>query len=188
MTAAKSCWFVSDLRDGETARIQNKVYPLVGARLRLLRENFPDASIATEILPSDSDMVLIRATVTCGARSATALGTSSALGDKALADSLFELAETRAIARSLRFFGLALDSTGAEEVQGRRPIMDRERDEPAPLKPGEKPSPGQLAELRALVQDIKKAGKKVPDHELPETAQDAADLIELFTKTLGAKQ
>lgn len=136
-------------------------------------------------MPGDPDMVVYRARVTAGAREATATGTATVQGDRALADSLHELAETRAIARALRFFGIGVDSTGAEEIMGRAPRpVDRLAEEPAPLRPDEKPTPGQIAELRALVADIKKAGKKVPEHDIPETQQDAANLIEKLTTAL----
>ena len=43
-------------------------------------------------------------------------GTASGQRDARLADSLVELAETRAIARALRFGGIGVEYTGAEEV------------------------------------------------------------------------
>ena len=43
-------------------------------------------------------------------------GTASGQRDAKLADSLVELAETRAIARALRFGGIGVEYTGAEEV------------------------------------------------------------------------
>jgi aminopeptidase N len=43
-------------------------------------------------------------------------GTSNSQRDSRLADSLIELAETRAVARSLRFAGYGVEYTGIEEV------------------------------------------------------------------------
>lgn len=184
----KRVWTVKDFA-GELVNVQGKQYVSVGPKLRVLREHFPLAAIRTEVLDgyTQVDGVAVRAIISCGERSATAIGTSTLTGDKGFGDSLFELAETRALARALRFFGIGVDSTGAEEVQGRPPIADRQRDEPAPVSPGDKPSPGQLGELRALVASIKKAGKPVPEYDVPETAQDAANLIERLTTALNAK-
>ena len=43
-------------------------------------------------------------------------GTANSQRDTRLAESLVELAETRSIARALRFAGFGLEFTGAEEV------------------------------------------------------------------------
>jgi hypothetical protein len=195
----KNVWLVSELPPSGVVKVQTKTYPLVGEKLRILREHFPDASLVTEIVTSytERDTVTIRATIKQGTREATALGTSSAIGDKALQDSLFELAETRAIARALRFFGIGVDSTGAEEVQGRRPLEERtaavdslprarplqEKDLPA----GDAPPKETIAKLRELRTRAVKAGVGVADIEAPTTNEEASAAVALLEKRLAAK-
>lgn len=185
MASEKKVWTRGDF-DKELVSIQGKAYVPIGPKLRTLREHFPNAAVSTEIVTHGAaeDAVTVRAIVTAGDRAASAYGTSSIQSDRALGDSLLELAETRAVARALRFFGIGVDSTGAEEVQGRRPLADREKDEPKPLDASEKPTPGQLRELRSLVADLKAARVDVSDVEPPETTQAAADLIERLAARL----
>lgn len=183
---SKSVWRVADFGK-EVVKVQGKAFVSVGPKLAILREHFSDASIVTEIVTAytDPNAVTIRATITSGARVATALGTSNVVGDKALADSLFELAETRALARALRFFGIGIDAAGAEEVQGRKPIHDREADEPQPLPEGAAPSKEQVAQLRDLRNKLKAANVSVDDIPIPETADAASSLLVEMTKRLN---
>jgi hypothetical protein len=58
----------------------------------------------------------VKATVTTMKGSFCGFGTASAQRDQRLADSLLELAETRSIARGLRFSGYGMEYTSAEEV------------------------------------------------------------------------
>ena len=60
--------------------------------------------------------MVIRAAVESQRGKFNGTGTASAQRDARLADSLVELAETRAIARALRFGGIGVEYTGAEEV------------------------------------------------------------------------
>ncbi len=98
------------------AEWQTKVFPVVGGRLRILHETNESLNIQTEILRLDSDFVVIKATVETGKGKFNGTGTASSQRDARLADSLVELAETRAIARSLRFSGIGCEYTSAEEV------------------------------------------------------------------------
>jgi hypothetical protein len=95
---------------------QTRTFPVVGGRLRLLHESNDHLSIQTEILKLDQDFVVIRAAVESQSGKFNGTGTASAQRDARLADSLVELAETRAIARALRFGGIGVEYTGAEEV------------------------------------------------------------------------
>ena len=133
-TTPKTCWLLNDLRDGETVELRGKSYPTVGAKLRILRENFPTASLTPEAIRLDADSCIFRATVQDGARSASAYGTANATSDARLKDNLVELAETRAIARALRFFGIGVDATSLEEVAGKPPLEDRDHHAPSPAR------------------------------------------------------
>ncbi|MFH1114167.1 MAG: hypothetical protein V1792_09625 [Pseudomonadota bacterium] len=92
------------------------VFPRVGGRLRLAHEGNGKLSIQTEVVQFDDSVAVVKATVTTEKGSFCGFGTASAQRDQRLADSLLELAETRSIARSLRFSGYGMEYTGAEEV------------------------------------------------------------------------
>ena len=92
------------------------VFPRVGGRLRLAHEGNGTLSIETEVVQFDDSVAVVKATVTTEKGSFCGFGTASAQRDQRLADSLLELAETRSIARSLRFSGYGMEFTSLEEV------------------------------------------------------------------------
>jgi len=95
---------------------QTRVFPVVGGRLRIIHEMNSHLSITTEIVRLEPDFAVVRATLESEKGKFCGTGTASAQRDARLADSLVELAETRAIARSLRFGGIGCEFTSAEEV------------------------------------------------------------------------
>jgi hypothetical protein len=95
---------------------QTRVFPIIAGRLRILHESNDILSIQTEIVRLEPDFVVVRASVESQRGRFNGTGTASAQRDARLADSLVELAETRAIARALRFGGIGVEYTGAEEV------------------------------------------------------------------------
>jgi len=95
---------------------QTRTFPVVGGRLRILHENNDNLSIQTEMLRLENDFAVVKATVESQKGKFNGTGTASIQRDARLADSLVELAETRAIARALRFGGIGVEYTGAEEV------------------------------------------------------------------------
>jgi hypothetical protein len=95
---------------------QTRVFPVVGGRLRILHESNEHLSIQTEIVRLARDSVVVKAAIESQRGKFNGTGTASAQRDARLADSLVELAETRAIARALRFGGIGVEYTGAEEV------------------------------------------------------------------------
>lgn len=95
---------------------QTRTFPVVGGRLRILHENNDNLSIQTEIVRLDNDFAVVRAALESQKGKFSGTGTASVQRDARLADSLVELAETRAIARALRFGGIGVEYTGAEEV------------------------------------------------------------------------
>ena len=95
---------------------QTSTFPVVGGRLRILHENNDHLGIQTEIIRLDTDFVVVKAAVESQRGKFNGTGTASGQRDAKLADSLVELAETRAIARALRFGGIGVEYTGAEEV------------------------------------------------------------------------
>ncbi|MGO9120990.1 MAG: hypothetical protein ACLQPD_25690 [Desulfomonilaceae bacterium] len=95
---------------------QTRTFPIVGGRLRILHENNDKLSIRTEIIRLDNDYAVVKAAVENQKGKFDGTGTASVQRDAKLADSIVELAETRAIARALRFGGIGVEYTGAEEV------------------------------------------------------------------------
>ncbi len=95
---------------------ESRTFPIVGGRLRILHENNDHLGIQTEIIRLDPDFVVVKAAVESQRGKFNGTGTASGQRDAKLADSLVELAETRAIARALRFSGIGVEYTSAEEV------------------------------------------------------------------------
>jgi hypothetical protein len=81
---------------------QTRIFPIISGRLRILHENNESLSIQTEIVRMDNDFAVVKATVESKKGKFNGTGTASGQRDVRLADSLIELAETRAIARALR--------------------------------------------------------------------------------------
>ena len=92
------------------------IFPRVGGRLRLAHEGSGKLSIQTEAVQFGESLAVVKATVTTDKGSFCGFGTASSQRDQRLADSLLELAETRSIARGLRFSGYGVEYTSAEEV------------------------------------------------------------------------
>ncbi len=95
---------------------QTRTFPVVGGRLRILHENNDHLGIQTEIIRLENDFVVVKAAVESQRGKFNGTGTASGQRDAKLADSLVELAETRAIARALRFSGIGVEFTSFEEV------------------------------------------------------------------------
>ena len=88
----------------------------VGGRLRLAHEQNEKLSIVTEIFKYDEKVAVVCAVSTTAKGSFKAIGMASIERDQKLAHAILELAETRAIARSLRFAGFGVEYCGAEEM------------------------------------------------------------------------
>ncbi len=120
---------------------QSRTFPVVGGRLRILHENNDHLGIQTEIIRLDTDFVVVKAAVESQRGKFNGTGTASGQRDAKLADSLVELAETRAIARALRFGGIGVEYTSAEEIS-HITAADSEKEQtgskaPVPVFPGD---------------------------------------------------
>ncbi|MBI4864269.1 MAG: hypothetical protein HY815_29030 [Candidatus Riflebacteria bacterium] len=81
-------------------------------------------SIGTELVDYVIDhYAVVRASIETTKGRFTATGTSSAARDPKLSDSLIELAETRSVARALRFAGVGVETVGFEEL-GAGPVLE----------------------------------------------------------------
>ncbi len=95
---------------------QSRVFPVVGGRLRLAHEENESLSLETEMVTWDGQFAVFRCRAATTKGEFVGYGTANTQRDARLAESLIELAETRSIARALRFAGYGLEYCGAEEV------------------------------------------------------------------------
>jgi hypothetical protein len=107
----------NQFRPDELVNHKGQVFPKVGGRLRVQHENHEHLSIETEMVTYEHlSLAICKAKVTTNQGVFTANGVASAEKDQRLITSLLELAETRSIARALRFSGAGVEFTGSEEL------------------------------------------------------------------------
>jgi len=102
--------------DKRTGEVVTRPYPKVGGRLRLAHEENGSLSISTEIIRYEENVAVVKAQATTSKGTFNGLGMASLERDQQIAPAILELAETRAIARSLRFAGYGVEYCSAEEV------------------------------------------------------------------------
>ena len=102
--------------DKRTGEVVTRPYPKVGGRLRLAHEENGNLNISTEIIRYEENVAVVRALATTKKGYFNGLGMASLERDQRIAPAILELAETRAIARSLRFVGYGVEYCSAEEV------------------------------------------------------------------------
>jgi hypothetical protein len=95
---------------------QTRIFPIIGGRLRLAHEGNETLSLQTEMVNWDGQYAIFKCSAITNKGQFVGYGTANSQRDARLAESLVELAETRSIARALRFAGFGLEFTGAEEV------------------------------------------------------------------------
>ena len=131
--------------DKRTGEVVTRPYPKVGGRLRLAHEENGNLNISTEIIRYEENVAVVRALATTKKGYFNGLGMASLERDQQIAPAILELAETRAIARSLRFAGYGVEYCSAEEVShlengglieqtGERPVQNL--DDQGSQKPG----------------------------------------------------
>lgn len=107
----------NQFKNDEIVQVNGKNYPVVGGRLRLAHdENEKGLSIETAVIKYEDGIAVIQATVTTEKGRYNGLGNATVQRDARLKMAILELAETRAIARALRFAGYGVEYTGFEEV------------------------------------------------------------------------
>ena len=102
--------------DKKTNEWIKTAYPKVGGRLRLAHGDNGSLSINTDIIHYDDKVAVVKALATTSKGQFTGLGMASIERDQRIAPAILELAETRAIARSLRFAGYGVEYCSAEEI------------------------------------------------------------------------
>jgi len=102
--------------DKQTGEQITNPYPKISGRLRIVHEQNDHLSINTEIISYDGNTAVISATVLTEKGSFNGIGMASLERDERIAPAILELAESRAIARSLRFAGIGVEYCSAEEM------------------------------------------------------------------------
>ncbi len=102
--------------DKKSSQWKESEYPKVGGRLRLAHELNGTMDISTEIIKYDGKLAVVKALCSTDKGSFSGIGMASVERDEKIAPAILELAETRAIARSLRFAGYGVEYCSAEEV------------------------------------------------------------------------
>ena len=92
------------------------IFPKGGGRLTLAHEENEQMSIATEIVRYNEAIAVVRAITTTSKGPFPGIGMASTERDHTIAPAILELAETRAIARSLRSAGYGVEYCRAEEI------------------------------------------------------------------------
>jgi len=92
------------------------VYPKIGARLRLAHESNENIHISTNIYKYDENIAVVIGTVQTDKGQFTGIGMASVERDNRIAPAILELAESRSIARALRWAGYGVEYCSAEEV------------------------------------------------------------------------
>jgi hypothetical protein len=108
---------MNNFRDDEVVTVQGRAFPVVGGRLRLAHEGNQHLTIKTELAQYELDvMAVVRSTVITDKGEFSGTGVATVTRDARLVDALIELAETRAVARALRFAGYGVETCGIEEL------------------------------------------------------------------------
>jgi hypothetical protein len=118
----------NQFNESELVLVNKKAYPVVGGRLRLAHEENTVLSIETSIIQYDREIAVIQAKVTTDKGTYNGLGNATIIRDAKLKAAILELAETRAIARALRFAGYGVEFTGAEEMPGTHTNEEEEQE------------------------------------------------------------
>lgn len=104
-------------------------FPKVGGRLRLAHLENDSLDISTEIFQYDGSLAVVKAVVTTQKGCFTGYGMASVERDAKIAPAILELAETRAIARALRFGSYGVEYCSAEEISHLEPEKESPRPE-----------------------------------------------------------
>jgi hypothetical protein len=102
--------------DKERNEYVTNPFPKIGGRLRLAHEQNEALSIETEIIRYDEKVAVVVAVSKTAKGNFNGIGMASVERDEKIAHAILELAETRAIGRSLRFAGYGVEYCSAEEV------------------------------------------------------------------------
>jgi len=178
-------------------------YPRVGGKLRLLYEEYPsygapndidrDIEINSKVIEVGVDHAIVRVKLVVSHGIFYASGSSDASRDASFSTAFTEIAETRALARALRFAGYGAEKAGAEEVPSKE--RKAKQESVAEISPKELKEIKELIMriqattnregIKAIVKDIKK-GKDLKDTQQKYVATIIKKKLLAFSKT-GSK-
>jgi hypothetical protein len=98
----------NQFRGYEVEQVDNKLYPTIAGRLRLVHEENHDLFIESNLIKYDGKIAIVKAVSTTIKGQFVGHGMASTEQDHQAGLSIVELAENRAIARSLRFSGCGI--------------------------------------------------------------------------------
>jgi hypothetical protein len=168
--------------DKKTKKNIEKQFPVVGGRLRLFHLDLADdkdkevaGGIHIDVVKYEDDVAVVKARVAVFGNAFTGIGMASKSRDAVIYPAILELAETRAIARALRFAGYGVEYTGAEEMPmdmitgGKADLDPEEKDpvkDPEPHKKGSEIHDA-ILDLRAKVwEHVKFTWKNYEENDL----------------------
>jgi hypothetical protein len=109
---------------------QTRVFPVLGGRLRLAHEENETLSLQTETVIWDGQYAIFKCSAITNKGQFVGYGTANSQRDARLAESLIELAETRSVARALRFAGFGLEFTEPRKCR-MLPLQSQKKSKPA---------------------------------------------------------
>lgn len=183
---------LNTFRSDELVKVQGKTYPVVGGRLRLAHDENKALSIETTVVHYKEDSTVVQAIVKTEKGTFNGLGNASVKRDRVLSNAILELAETRAIARALRFAGYGVEYTGFEEVgDGKNPTSEEAADREAgnDRKANTGATKAQLNTIFSIARNINMTNDELKEFILEKTGksaskelsqQDASQLINLL--------
>lgn len=172
---------LSTFRNEELVKVQGKVYPVVGGRLRLAHDENKNLSIETSVVQYTEETTVVQASVTTEKGTFNGLGNASVKRDRVLSNAILELAETRAIARALRFAGYGVEYTGFEEVgEGKNQLSEEQQEQADENKPAGAATKAQVNTIFAIAKNL-----NMSNDELRELIQDKTG--KSYSKDLSKK-
>ncbi len=159
---------LSAFRNEELVKVQGKTYPVVGGRLRLAHDENKSLSIETSVVQYSEETTVVQASVKTEKGTFNGLGNASVKRDRVLSNAILELAETRAIARALRFAGYGVEYTGFEEVgEGKNQLAEEQHEQAEIQKKSEAATKAQVNTIFSIAKNL-----NMSNDELRELIQD----------------
>ena len=155
---------LNTFRNEELVKVQGKTYPVVGGRLRLAHDENKSLSIETSVVQYSSETTVVQAAIKTEKGTFTGLGNASVKRDRVLSNAILELAETRAIARALRFAGYGVEFTGFEEVgEGKNQLAEEPNEQPEERKKSEGATKAQVSTIFSIAKNLNMSNDELRD-------------------------
>lgn len=172
---------LSTFRNEELVKVQGKIYPVVGGRLRLAHDENKSLSIETSVVQYNEETTVVQASIKTEKGTFTGLGNASVKRDRVLSNAILELAETRAIARALRFAGYGVEYTGFEEVgEGKNQPAEEQLEQVEEQKKADNATKAQINTIFSIAKNL-----NLSNDELRELIQDKTG--KSYSKDLSKK-